>query len=221
MNPSLEVDHFLIACADLASGCAYVEQLFGCAPQAGGSHPGVGTCNALLALENDVYLEIIAPDPAQPADLRFAKRLLGVSQPTLMWWSVRCENMDTLQILAKQREVEVLARQPGSRTTSDGRELNWDLLFADAARLGALLPFYIHWQHMELHPSRSSPVAGELLKVELSHCDDSIADLLPGSVSEQPRSERAHLRAVFKVAGKTISLQSPDDFVPGIGRIMA
>jgi len=219
-SPLLSVDHFLIACADLAEGCAYLESLFGCCPQVGGAHPGMGTRNALLALENNVYIEVIAPDPQQPGNMPFRNYLYDVSQPSLMWWSIRCENLDALQALAQQCGVEACMRQPGSRTTPDGQELEWDLLLADQPQLGALMPFYIHWRQMELHPSRAAPLAGELLEVELQHRGDSIAGLLPSGVNERPQSTELGMRAVFKAAGKTVSLQSPDEFAPAIVRIM-
>ena len=62
----------------LEQGMAEAERLFGIAPAPGGVHPGLGTQNALLSLGERVYLEIIAPDPAQNLTGTFGERIAGL-----------------------------------------------------------------------------------------------------------------------------------------------
>jgi hypothetical protein len=66
---SNELDHIVLACRDLESGSAWLEQHLGVSPSGGGQHLGWGTHNRLLSLNTPdfpgVYLELIALDPAQ------------------------------------------------------------------------------------------------------------------------------------------------------------
>ena len=63
---TLTLDHLAISATDLASGVAHVESVLGVALAGGGEHAHMSTHNRLLHL-GDIYLEVIAINPAAPA----------------------------------------------------------------------------------------------------------------------------------------------------------
>ncbi len=62
----LRLDHIAVVCGRLEDGVAAVEAALGLPLVAGGQHALMATHNRLMGL-GDVYLEVIAPDPVQPA----------------------------------------------------------------------------------------------------------------------------------------------------------
>jgi hypothetical protein len=159
------LDHILLGIDDLDRGIAYVEEKTGVRAQFGGVHPGAGTQNALLSLGPNRYLEIIAPDPKQPAsaDSRDLKSL--DDEPTLVGWAAHPGDIAALAARLKQQSIDIEGPLPGSRKRPDGRTLNWTVLRLKNERT-QLLPFFIEWSHDSIHPSVDAPQGCRLLRFE-------------------------------------------------------
>ncbi|SRR5216684_454718 len=98
-----QIDHLVYATPDLARGVSEIEALTGVRASVGGQHLGWGTRNCLAALGIDIYLEIIAPDPAQPQPPR--PRPFGIDgllRSRLVTWSARCDRLERVVHTAAQ-----------------------------------------------------------------------------------------------------------------------
>src|SRR5688500_19999478 len=102
------VDHLVYATPDLKRGVEEIEKLLGLRAIAGGQHPGRGTRNALIALGPTTYLEIIAPDPEQPAPKE--PRPFGLDtlkQPRLVTWCASSRDLERLRGEAIRKGVHL------------------------------------------------------------------------------------------------------------------
>ena len=164
---TLNLDHLVWGTPDLDKGCAAIERLFGVAPALGGSHPGIGTCNALLSLGPNLYLEIMAPD--NPPAGSIGERLAELDEPGLITWVLRATDLSNVEHRAKQanNEVTPLGPVPTQRLTPEGERLEWALLFLTQHDHNGLVPFFIDWQQTK-HPSVSAPNGSHLLEIELA-----------------------------------------------------
>src|SRR4029453_17710203 len=108
------VDHLLLGVSDLDLGIEWVAKRTGVKPVAGGSHPGVGTRNALVSLGGRRYLEIIAPDPSQ-SSFQFRIDLRRLSEPQLVTWAARSEDAEGESKKALDAGFEIFGPQEGSR----------------------------------------------------------------------------------------------------------
>ena len=122
------IDHLVYATPDLEGGVERIETLLGVRATLGGKHPGRGTRNALIALGEWTYLEIIGPDPDQStpsADLSFG--IGDLDQPTLVTWAVKAAELERL---AEESKIHGLGLGPISERTrkqTDGTLLSWKL----------------------------------------------------------------------------------------------
>ena len=155
-----QIDHFIWGVSDLETGCAEIERRFGVAPQPGGSHPGLGTCNALLSLGSETYLEIMAPDRPGPGSV--GQRLAQLDEPGLISWVLRSADLAQIMQTAAERCPDLVPLGPvkSERLTPQGERLAWQLLFLTGHAHGGLVPFYIDWQDSP-HPSASAPLGGQ------------------------------------------------------------
>jgi hypothetical protein len=172
-SPVSAVDHLLLGIGDLDRGIAWVEKTTGVKATIGGTHPGMGTRNALISLGGRRYLEIIAPDPAQTAfNFRFDVRALDA--PRLITWAAATNDVDAVAAKARGAGLELFGPQPGSRARPDGKILRWRTLGvkSDLARGGTdPIPFFIQWDADSVHPSQDSPKGCELIAFSIEHPD--------------------------------------------------
>lgn len=165
------VDHLLLGVSDLDRGIAWVEKTTGVRAAIGGSHPGMGTRNALLSLGGRRYLEIIAPDPAQTA-FNFRIDLRKLSEPRLITWAAATRDIGDIGMKARGAGLAVVGPEPGSRERPDGKVLRWKTLSVKVDLIADgvdPIPFFIEWAPDSLHPSQDSPEGCEILAFEVTH----------------------------------------------------
>lgn len=165
-SPSVALDHLVLGISDLEVGRKALEDRTGVKPVLGGVHPDRGTWNALLAIGEHVYLEIIAPDPQAPGlDPMFAG-LKGLDTLTPVLWLVRTSDADATVAMLREAGHAVSDPQAGSRKMPDGRVLGWRT-FALTAPPSMLAPYFIEWAEEASHPATTSPGGCRLDAIEL------------------------------------------------------
>lgn len=150
------IDHFVLGVAQLESGMRCVADATGVDPVLGGRHTQLGTHNALVALGERQYLEILAPDPTQPVLVDALTALRGLTVPTLVKWAAATDDVDRASELMRGHGFAVDAVERGSRTRSDGKVLHWRQVgFLSVSSLD--VPFVIEWGAGSVHPAEDSP----------------------------------------------------------------
>lgn len=171
LQAAAAVDHLLLGVGDLDHGIAWVAKMTGVKAVVGGSHPGVGTRNALLSLGDKRYLEIIAPDPAQK-EYNFPIDVRKLAEPRLITWAAGTNDIVSVARKARAAGYEIFGPREGSRARPDGKLLEWKTLGV-LNELGGEgvepMPFFIEWAAGSLHPSQDSPEGCELQALEIEH----------------------------------------------------
>jgi hypothetical protein len=165
-----ELDHLLWAAPDLEAGSKLIAQLTGVEPMRGGSHPGFGTCNSLLALDNGIYFEVIAPDPMQDLAGNRGGRIAAQKRPGLMGFAVRADDLTALRKNAERAGLAVNGPTAMHRSRPDGTRLDWSILYLTHDFYGEAVPFVIDWGRTP-HPSQSTPQGCRLRSFTVLHPD--------------------------------------------------
>jgi hypothetical protein len=203
------IDHIIFGCNDLDAGIDYVFRRTGVRAAAGGVHPGAGTKNALLSLGTQRYLEILAPDPLQPAATD-PRHVADLKHPALVEWAVHRRNLDEFASALQRSGVEYEGPKPGSRSRPDGTTLRWQSLTLKDNREG-VLPFFIEWGSDSIHPSVDAPAGCRLTEFRIE--TPNPADLKPLAAILQldvqiRRSDKPRLAATIIGPNGTLPLTS-------------
>jgi hypothetical protein len=167
------IDHLVFASNDLPSASATLAGLLGAMPTPGGSHVGAGTYNELLSLGGATYLEVIGPDPTQPApDGPRPFGVDGITHPALVAWCVRPKRpLTEIVDEARAAGIELGRVSPMSRRRPDVVLLEWELTLPQlSGTFGGALPFMIDWGASS-HPTDTMVSAVRLTRLEVVHPD--------------------------------------------------
>ena len=166
------IDHLVYAVPNLAAAMDEIELTWGVRPAFGGQH-ATGTHNALLALGADVYLEIIALDPAQD-DYGSAYFGLNVppDKPVLRTWAARTTDVQATVDRAVAAGFAPGTIRDGGRSRPDGVQLSWrNTLWAGPwpPAGDGLVPFLIEWGAATPHPAGDAPGGCRLVRLGAEH----------------------------------------------------
>ncbi len=161
----LTLDHLAISATALKDGVAAVETALGIPLAPGGQHPHMATHNRLLSLGPDLYLEVIAADPAQPRPAwpRWFDLDRFSGPPRLTNWICRCDDLAA--------ELALSPAGTGDPVTLSRSDFRWQM----AVPANGILPFdnafpaLIQW-HGTAHPAPRLPDHGiRLTRLEITH----------------------------------------------------
>ena len=188
------IDHLIYGTPDVEATVERLAEEWGVRPAPGGPHLGPGTRTALLNLGDGVYLEVLGPDPEQPAPE--GPRWLGIDDLTderLVTWAAKGRELSELAAHAAAHGIDLGEVQHGSRRRTDGVLLTWELTDPTADRADGILPFMVDWDESS-HPSETSPTGVKLLSIRAEHTHphavnaglETLDVVLPVTVGREP-----------------------------------
>lgn len=175
----MKLDHLILGINDLEKGIDQFEQMTGIRAKFAGVHPGIGTHNALMALDDDMYFEIIAPQkPNEPLPGPF-RGFEHNEELKVAGWVASCGLKDLDNSLSKLG-IPHTPITPGSRTTPEGATIAWETIFMiNGVNEVNINPFFIEWADTAIHPSQSNPIGLKLLEYEIAGMiNDPFIDLI-------------------------------------------
>ena len=147
----------------------------------------------------NLFFEIIAPDPAQNLNGNRGGRLAKLPAPGLTALSVRSDDLKAMEAAAKSLGLPVRGPIPGGRTRTDGVRLSWEILYFGDGQDADMIPFAIDWKGSP-HPASTTPGGIGFKSVVALHTDsDRLSAIYKalGIPVEVRRADRAGFQAVL------------------------
>jgi len=210
----VQLDHLILAVADLDAGAAALTAATGLAVEPGGVHPDWGTENRIVPL-GEAYRELVAvTDPEAAAGAPFGRAVAAAAASgaamTLMGWAVAPDDLDAT---AARLGLDV---RLGRRTLAGGGTLSWAMAGA-AEALPRGLPFFLRWNDPDAGPARGAATPGHVRWVELAGDRAALEAWLgvPGLADVELRhvggedGRRGPRRAGLEAGGRELVLPPP------------
>jgi len=121
----------------------------------------------LLALGSRTYLELVAPDPSQPAPATPRPYgVEGITQGGLIGWAIAAEDIEAARTYARSHGFDPGPVVDGHREDATGRLLHWRA--TANAQVAGLIPFLIDWGDTR-HPAVDAPAGLTLRSLSVEH----------------------------------------------------
>jgi hypothetical protein len=157
--PENYLDHVVLATNDLVEGMELFEKMTGVKPTKLGSLRGVGTKSARVNLNNNVFVEIIGPDPKAPSAEGMAPNLSDLPEGKLIpfHYAIRSkpENLEIPAEVSWQRDDVTMIYVDSDEYNDSGKSSihKWDLMLLYGHGLGGIVPAFVNWRENEFHPT--------------------------------------------------------------------
>jgi len=205
------IDHLVYTVPQLEAALDDLETRLGVRPVMGGYHDTRGTKNALVKLDQGIYLEILAADDTNTAVA--PPRWMGVDLLTgakLTRWAMKPDDLPAAATLLCGHDPLMGEIVAGSRKVAGGGELRWRMTLPLAGPEVEVVPFLIDWSETEELPYDGLPEMGcGLVKLVVVHPNpEVIGPLLARLGAEVVVEEGAEvkLRAVLRCPNGTLEI---------------
>jgi len=166
------IDHFVVTCEDLESTKKEFEKKTGAKIYYGGEHPSLGTHNALLPLDNGLYIEFLAPKEERAKSNIF--NLNSTKQNGYCLSAFCVSNIEKYLLLTDFSDSVKKAKM--SRITKDNEEISWFIALDKQIdeTFNGFIPFAIEW--ISPHPTSLYTASCKLIRFEIHTNNEVIRD---------------------------------------------
>jgi Glyoxalase-like domain len=161
------LDHLVYAVPDVDAAVDELAARLGVRASAtvGGTHPGLGTRNAIVGLGPDSFLEIIGPSGDGPPRWFGIE---GLHAPRLVAWAAKGAKLQHRLDEAAAGGFPLGPIEAGSRVRTDGSVLSWRFTHPRILAAGGVVPFFIDWGE-GAHSAGSAPQGVTLKTLRAEH----------------------------------------------------
>lgn len=187
------LDHIVLAVPDLEAAMDLFEEIAGIRPTPVGPLQGLGAKTAHIGMDENRYLELLAPDLDNPGPLGDELAKLDKGTITPYYYSIRSSEVSRL---IEGYIYDVLGWDPDHiamvQALPDRSIRQWDMLTMYGHDVGGVAPCYVKWKDPTHHPT-----ATIALKATLTSC-----------TVQAPRRHDVH-KLITGVGGITVKYGPP------------